>query len=67
MLTCDQCRAHFPAYYEATHPESPLSELPDVEITEVALHLAHCSSCGEEYDEFVLLSMLDERDGLDAE
>jgi hypothetical protein len=65
MLTCEQCRVRFLAYYEATHPEYPLAELSDVEITEVAMHLARCSSCGEEYEEFVLLSMLEERGELD--
>jgi predicted anti-sigma-YlaC factor YlaD len=66
MLTCDQCSSRFPAYYEATHPEYPLAALSDVEITEVALHLASCPSCSEVYDEFVRLSILEESGQLDG-
>jgi len=63
VLTCDQCRARLPAYYEATRPVHPLADLSDWEIAEVAMHLACCaSSCREEYEELVLLAELEERD-----
>jgi len=61
-LTCDQCRARFPAYYEATRPEYPLVELSEVEMTEIAVHLSRCSSCHNIYEELVLLAELEERD-----
>ena len=62
-LTCDQCRARLPAYYEATRPEHPLADLSDWEVAGVARHLALCtSSCREEYEELMLLAELEERD-----
>jgi hypothetical protein len=61
-LTCDLCSRRLPAYYEATRPEYPLVELSDVEMMEVSIHLSGCPSCRDAYDEFVLLSELEERD-----
>ena len=63
-LSCDQCRARFPVYYEATRPEYPLIEMEDAELAEMAFHLSHCASCHEEYEELVLLSELEERNEL---
>jgi len=63
-LSCDQCRARFPAYYEATRPEFPLIEMEDAELAEMAFHLSHCASCHEEYEQLVLLSELEERNEL---
>jgi hypothetical protein len=63
-LSCDQCRARFPAYYEATRPEFPLIEMEDTELAEMAFHLSHCTSCHEEYEQLVLLSELEERNEL---
>ena len=63
-LSCDQCRARFPAYYEVTRPEFPLIEMEDTELAEMAFHLSHCASCHEEYEELVLLSELEERNEL---
>ena len=60
-LTCAECRAHFPSYYEATRPECPLVEMPDVELIETALHISHCANCHEDYRMLVLLSELEER------
>jgi predicted anti-sigma-YlaC factor YlaD len=64
LLTCDQCRARFPAYYEATRPEYPLVEMADAEIITMILHLGQCDICREEYEELVLLSELEEHDEL---
>jgi len=61
-LTCNQCRARFPAYYEATRPEFPMVHMSDSEILKVMLHLGSCDACREEYEELVLLSELEERD-----
>jgi len=61
-LTCDQCRARFPAYYEATRPEYPLVHMREAEMLKVVLHLGSCDACREEYEELVLLSELEERD-----
>lgn len=61
-LTCEECRARFPAYYEATRPDYPLVEMSNSEMAEVALHLGSCASCKEQYELLVLLSELEERD-----
>jgi len=61
MLSCDQCRARFPDYYEATRPIYPLVEMPELQIAEGARHLGGCPSCHEEYEELVSLSELEER------
>ncbi|HVB74048.1 MAG TPA: hypothetical protein VNE38_10895 [Ktedonobacteraceae bacterium] len=61
-LTCKQCRARFPAYYEATHPEFPLASMSESAMAEVALHLGHCRACREQYQELSLLSTLEEED-----
>ncbi len=61
-LTCEQCRSRFPTYYEATRPEYPLTKMSDVEMTEMALHLGYCNTCRDQYEAFVLLSELEERD-----
>jgi len=63
-LSCDQCRARFPAYYEATRLDYPLIEMEDAEMAEMAFHLSHCASCHEEYEQLVLLSELEERNEL---
>ena len=62
VLTCEQCRASFPAYYEATRPVYPLMEMADKEMAQVALHLSQCDRCYEEYEELILLAELEERD-----
>jgi hypothetical protein len=49
MLTCEQCRASFPAYYEATHPDYPQVKLPYTTIARVALHLGSCAACRQQY------------------
>jgi predicted anti-sigma-YlaC factor YlaD len=64
LLSCEQCRARFPAYYELTRPEYPLVEMADAEIIAMILHLGQCDECREEYQELVLLSELEERDEL---
>ena len=61
-LTCNQCRARFPAYYEATRPEYPLVHMSNSEILKIMLHLGSCYACRVEYEELVLLSELEERD-----
>src|SRR5215472_9091204 len=61
-LTCEQCRARFPAYYEATHPDHPLVSLSEVEMAEVAIHLGNCPACREQYKELERLSQLEECD-----
>jgi hypothetical protein len=63
MLTCEQCRTYFPAYYEVTRPEYPLASLTDQEIAFVVLHLGNCAACSEEYRELVQLSALEEGEG----
>ena len=62
VLTCEQCRARFPRYYEATRPEYALVEMAEIEIAEIAVHLGQCADCREEYEELVLLCELEERD-----
>jgi hypothetical protein len=62
LLSCEQCRSRFPDYYEATRPDHPLVNMPAGEVAQMAYHLSHCASCNEEYQEFVLLSELEERD-----
>jgi predicted anti-sigma-YlaC factor YlaD len=64
LLSCEQSRARFPAYYEVTRPEYPLVEMADAEIIAMILHLGRCDECREEYQELVLLSDLEERDEL---
>lgn len=61
-LTCEQCRARFPSYYEATRPDYQLVEMSNLELAEVALHLGNCASCKEQYAMLALLSELEERD-----
>ncbi|GAC1568534.1 MAG: hypothetical protein NVS3B14_18070 [Ktedonobacteraceae bacterium] len=61
-LTCDQCRARFHTYYEATHPAYPLATMSETAMAEVALHLGHCSACREQYQSLALLSALEEED-----
>ncbi len=59
-LTCEQCRAHFPGYYEATHPDHPQVALPDVVIARVALHLGGCRDCHQQYEALAELSEMEE-------
>ncbi len=61
-LRCEECRLRFPNYYEATRPDYPLVQMTDKEIAQVAFHLSHCVVCHEEYEVFVMLSELEERD-----
>lgn len=61
-LTCEQCRARFPTYYEATHPDYPLVSMSHVEMAEVAIHLGNCSACRDQYRELERLSVLEESD-----
>ncbi|MBV8822970.1 MAG: hypothetical protein JO123_09290 [Ktedonobacteraceae bacterium] len=61
VLTCNQCRTRFAAYYEATHPDHPLFTMPAIELVSVAIHLAHCVNCREEYKALVLLWQLEEK------
>ena len=63
-LTCEQCRARFPNYYEATHPEYPLATMSETAMAEVALHLGHCAACREQYTVLVQLSAMEE-EGVD--
>jgi hypothetical protein len=60
VLSCDQCRARFPAYYEATHPEYPLVQMAEEQMREVVIHLGQCSRCQEEYGELVKLWRMEE-------
>ena len=60
--TCEQYRALFPTYYEATRPEYPLAEMSNEEMASIVLHLGSCSTCRDQYESFVLLSELEERD-----
>ncbi len=60
-LSCEQSRARFPDYYEATRPEYPLVEIANEEMAQMAYHLSHCASCNREYRELALLSELEER------
>ncbi len=61
-FSCEQCRALFPTYYEATRPKYPLAKMADMEMAQMVFHLSHCANCAEEYGELVLLSELEERD-----
>ncbi|HEY6411824.1 MAG TPA: hypothetical protein VIY29_30565 [Ktedonobacteraceae bacterium] len=61
LLSCEQSRARFPDYYEATRPEYPLVEMTNDEMAQMAYHLSHCAACHREYEELVLLSELEER------
>jgi hypothetical protein len=61
-LDCDECRALFPRYYEATHPEYPLATMPESEMAAVALHLGHCSACREQYRALEQISISEEND-----
>jgi len=63
-LSCDECRARFPAYYDATHPEYRLTVMPDSEMAEVAVHLGHCDSCRDQYEIMVLLSKMEAEDAV---
>lgn len=59
-FTCEQCRACFPSYYEATHPDHPQVSLPDLTIAAIALHLHHCLACREEFSALVELAEMEE-------
>ncbi|HKV58679.1 MAG TPA: hypothetical protein VJO32_10365 [Ktedonobacteraceae bacterium] len=61
-LTCEQCRARFPTYYEATHPDYPLATMPETEMAEVALHLGHCVACHAQYLALEQISILEEEE-----
>jgi len=59
-MTCELCRARFPSYYEATHPNHPQVSMPDMAIAEVALHLGRCAACHQQYEALVELSEMEE-------
>lgn len=61
-LSCKECSSLLPDYYEATHPEYPLVTMPFRDIAQVALHLAQCAACREEYQELTQLWRLEERE-----
>ncbi len=61
-LSCEQCRQQFPAYYDATRPDDPLSTLAPAAVARIAFHLSHCDACREQYTVLALLSELEERD-----
>jgi uncharacterized protein (DUF983 family) len=61
ILTCDQCYARFAVYYEATHPDHPLFTMAAIEVVSVAIHLARCIKCREEYKAVVPLWQLEEK------
>ncbi len=62
MLTCEQCRAAFLVYYEATRLVYSPIEVADKEMAQVALHLSQCDTCYAEYEVLVLFAELGERD-----
>jgi hypothetical protein len=59
-LSCAECRALFPDYYEATHPDHPQILLPDLTIASIALHLGRCLDCHRQYQALADLSQLEE-------
>lgn len=59
-LTCEQCRARFPTYYEATHPDHPLATMSETALAEVALHLGHCAACHDQYVALEQISLMEE-------
>lgn len=59
-LPCEDCRARFPGYYEATHPDHPQVMLPDVAIAEVAIHLGHCHACHDQYEALLEVAQMEE-------
>jgi hypothetical protein len=59
-IDCAVCRERMPAYYEATHPVYPLVLMPDPDLLAVALHLASCPTCSEEWGVLVQLSTEEE-------
>lgn len=61
-LSCEQCRQHFPAYYDATRPDYPLVEMTDGAMARMVFHLSHCDACREQYAVLALLAELEERD-----
>lgn len=62
MLTCEQCHAAFPVFYEATRLAYPLLEVADKEMAQVAFHLGQSDTCHAEYEVLLLLTELEERD-----
>lgn len=61
-VSCEQCRARFPTYYEATHPEYALASMPEHELVEVALHLGRCSACRDQYQALEQISAYEENE-----
>ena len=49
------------AYYESTHPEYPMALLSDREIAAVALHLALCTMCRDEFEVLCEISAVEEQ------
>ncbi len=60
-LSCDTCRVHLPAYYEAMFPVETSSPLANVDIVEVAIHLGRCAACAEEYRVLLALWAMEEQ------
>jgi hypothetical protein len=64
MLLQGHCATqHLATYYEATHSEYPQECMNDQQIVRVALHLALCSACREQFLELCTLSEMEERGG----
>lgn len=61
LLTCEACRLRFPDFYEATHPDYALVDMPEHEMARVAYHLSHCAHCRSEYQELVMLWRMEEQ------
>ncbi len=61
VLSCDVCRARLPDYYEAMFPVDTSSQVTNVDIVKVALHLGRCVSCAEEYSVLVNLWEMEEQ------
>ena len=49
------------SYYEATHPGYRLIDLADLEIVAVALHLARCEMCGDQFEALCEISEAEEQ------
>ncbi len=61
LLSCEACRLRFSDFYEATHPEYSLIDMPEREMAQVAHHLKQCAECKGEYQELALLWRMEEQ------
>jgi len=59
-LDCASCLQLFPVYYEATHTDYPLAEMPDQELVWVSIHLGACPACREQWGVLVQLATAEE-------